>query len=942
ANLVLDDDQADGYSLYTADAYETPQSIIQGVVYDDVNNNCMFDEGERTLSGIVVATNPGPYFAITDKDGSYTLTVTPADYTLHTILPQQDGKTITVTCPSPDQGYRVTITDPGQIVQQVNFGNNVYAPPHLSVSVSSTRRRRCFESTTIVRYANSGFATAPDAKVYLQLPKEVGLLSADKPYTRLADGTYEFVVGDLAGGQTGAISIKDIVTCGDESVRGRTVCTRAWITPSNNAPAKPTPTVSITGRCNSETGMARFVIRNTGTADMETSELYRKYANGELASIEQFRLAAGDSLVFWVPSMGYTWRLEADQPEGNGDNKTASVTIEPCNGTVADSTITSGFVNLMPTDDEEAEVSEECMMITDSYDPNDKLVTPIGRTEEYYTPTNTALKYKIRFQNTGTDVAYRVVVVDTLSEHLDLSTLQVGAASHTSRFEVSGKGKPVLTWTFDNIMLPDSTADEPGSHGYIQFSIKPKADLAEKTAVENFADIFFDFNSPIRTNVTVNRIYDMPPVISEAVRVDKEAVLATPGIADFTPAAGRYGAEVTITGKRFAANAAHNKVYLHGRPATVVSASATELKVLVPTGAETGVLKVVTPDGGATSTEAFQVYQPPVISNFSPVEGIVGQTVTLQGEHLETELITGIKLGGLECEVIGHNGNSVTVQVPAGAVTGNFAISTKGGEAVSATAYTVWYQPAISGLSRETDIVGATINITGENFAADKTRNKVLFGKAQAQVLEATATQLVVKVPEQAESGAVTLETPGGKATSSTAFEVIPGPRFAAMQPAQGSVGTVVEISGEHFGVMGQQDRIEFNGQQALVLEASENRYKVRVPRGAATGKVQITGYGGVALSTGDFVVEELAPAEAIQVYPNPNKGRFAVSLKHADFDVQAIEVFDALGKLIHHASIESPRPESLEISLPTAKAGLYLLQIKTDRGLIIKKLTML
>jgi uncharacterized repeat protein (TIGR01451 family) len=152
----------------------------------------------------------------------------------------------------------------------------------------------------------------------------------------------------------------------------------------------------------------------------------------------------------------------------------------------------------------------DCQQIVDSFDPNDKLVTPTGRTAENFTATGTALHYKIRFQNTGTDVAYRVVVADTLSEHLDMSTLQVEAASHPYLFEVSGKGRPVLTWTFNNIMLPDSTRNEPGSHCFVQFSIKPKADLPEKTAIENFVDIFFDYNSPVRTNVILNRIYDMP------------------------------------------------------------------------------------------------------------------------------------------------------------------------------------------------------------------------------------------------------------------------------------------------------------------------------------------------------------------------------------------------------------------------------------------------
>ncbi|MBX0331840.1 IPT/TIG domain-containing protein [Pontibacter sp. HSC-14F20] len=911
---------------------------ITGIVFNDRNSNCIFDEDDSPLPGILVEATPGPYYSISDQNGYYTLPVGAGKYHVKEILPAEQASRNITACQADAQ--QVSFASLGQ-TQMLHLGNRVTLTPYLSVSVSSDHRRRCFESTTTVKYTNSGFAPAEDAKVYLQLPKEVELLSADKPYTRLPDGTYEFSIGDLAAGQSSTITIQDIVTCGDESVRGLTVCTRAWITPSNNKPAKPTPTVSITGRCNAETGMIRFVVRNTGTADMDAPQLFRKYADGLLASQEQFRLASGDSLVLWVPSMGYTWRLETKQPAGNGDNTAVSVTIEGCPGDEA-SSVSTGKVNLLPTDDEESEKAMECMLITDSYDPNDKLVTPVGRTEEHYTPTGSALKYKIRFQNTGTAVAYRIVVVDTLSEQLDLSTLQVGATSHPGRLEVSGKGRPVLTWTFDNIMLPDSTADEPGSHGYIQFSIKPKADLPEKALVENFADIFFDFNSPIRTNVTQNRIYDMPPVINESVRVNLEDVLATPGIAGFSPAAGKQGAEIIISGQRFASTPADNKVYLNGKAATVVSASTTELKVIVPKGAFTDKIKVITPDGGVTSTDKFQVYQPPLLSSFSPLEGRVGQTVTLTGEHLQTDLIENIKLGSLTCEILSHTGSTLTVRVPADATTGIFQISTKGGEALSSSAYTVWYTPVITGQSKQTDIVGASITITGENFATDKSRNQVYFGTVQAGVMEAGPQQLVVRVPEQAESGFILVETPGGKTLSVSTFEVIPGPKFTAMQPAKGAVGTVVEITGEHFGVMGQQDIITFNGQEALVLESAENRYKVRVPRGASTGKVTITGYGGLAKSSSDFVIEELGPAEAITVYPNPNNGQFTVSLRHADFDVHRLEVYDAPGKRLYQTHITGPRPEAVEINLPTAKAGLYFLQIQTERGMITKKLTVL
>ncbi|WP_162054222.1 DUF7619 domain-containing protein [Pontibacter pamirensis] len=919
----------------------TAYNRISGTVYLDQNKNCLKDMGEKGMAGVIVEATPGPYYALSDKDGNYTLEVESGSYNIASILPagtNMVGKK-TEAC-TPEQ--HVSFTSIGNTSLNHNFGNKVTLSPYLYVSVSSDRRRRCFESTTKLTYSNTGYAPANNAKVYLQLPVQVELLSADKPYTRLPNGTYVFEAGTVAAGKTSVITIQDKVVCGDESIRGMTVCTKVWITPGNQSPtAPPAPVISITGTCNAETGKVRFVIKNTGQVDMEESEQFRKYINGLLSTVEDYRLAAGDSMVLWVPAGGRTVRLEADQPDGNGDNTMASMTVEACSTLSTPTAFSTGFVNTMPSDDEEAEVAEECLPIIDSFDPNDKLVLPVGRTEENYTPTGVALKYKIRFQNTGTDVAYRVVVVDTLSEHLDLSTLQIGSASHTYRYELSGKGKPVLTWTFDNIMLPDSTSNEPGSHGYIQFSIKPKADLPEKTAVENFADIFFDYNSPVRTNVTINHIYDMPLVIDETVLLNLEQIIATPAITSFTPAAGKPGTEVTLNGKRFSATAASNKVYFNGLLAPVVSASETELKVLVPASAVTGTLQIVTPDGVAGTTETFEVYQPPVFNGFSPAEGIVGATVTLQGEQLTSDLLQTVTLGSKLCEIISNTSNTFVVRVPAEAVTATFKIMTKGGEAESASEFVVWHQPSISGLSNPKDTVGATISIEGAHFAP-AARNSVMFGQAQAQVLQATPAQLTVKIPVGATSGFVTVETPGGKATSVAYFEVIPAPVFLSMTPSKGSVGTAVEITGANFGVHGVQDEIYFNGVKALLVEASDAMYKVRVPRGATTGRVKLTGVGGVAYSTTNFVVEELTPTQSIKVYPNPTTGHFTISFLHADFDVQAVQVYSTVGKFVHSTAVSSPRPDKLEMQVAFAQAGLYILQIQTDKGIVMKKLTVL
>ncbi len=132
-------------------------------------------------------------------------------------------------------------------------------------------------------------------------------------------------------------------------------------------------------------------------------------------------------------------------------------------------------------------------------DPNDILVSPEG-----LIPNDQELTYRIRFQNVGNDLVNTVVLRDELPEELDMTTLVRGVASHAYRFEI--QGERTLVWTFDNINLPDSTTNEPESHGFATFRIKLKEGLPDGTEIPNTALIFFDNSDPIQTNTVVNTI----------------------------------------------------------------------------------------------------------------------------------------------------------------------------------------------------------------------------------------------------------------------------------------------------------------------------------------------------------------------------------------------------------------------------------------------------
>jgi len=143
-------------------------------------------------------------------------------------------------------------------------------------------------------------------------------------------------------------------------------------------------------------------------------------------------------------------------------------------------------------------------LVSAPYDPNNKLVTPQGNGPYGKVAPETEFTYTVNFQNTGNDTAINVFVIDTLSEHLDLESIEILDSKHP--MTVAYYNDRVLRFDFKNIQLPDSGASQEGSKGWFVFSVKAKENLALGTEIRNYVDIYFDYNAPIRTNSTINTI----------------------------------------------------------------------------------------------------------------------------------------------------------------------------------------------------------------------------------------------------------------------------------------------------------------------------------------------------------------------------------------------------------------------------------------------------
>jgi hypothetical protein len=157
-------------------------------------------------------------------------------------------------------------------------------------------------------------------------------------------------------------------------------------------------------------------------------------------------------------------------------------------------------------------------LVSCAYDPNDKQATPEGYTENNFILEDTELQYKIRFQNTGNAPAFDVVIEDQIDiTRLDLASLEPLNASHSFSTIVQPDG--LVKFVFNNIMLPDSTSNEPESHGYVIYKIRTMPGIAVGEIINNTASIFFDDNPPIITNTTHHTIYscDEIPQFNEVV-----------------------------------------------------------------------------------------------------------------------------------------------------------------------------------------------------------------------------------------------------------------------------------------------------------------------------------------------------------------------------------------------------------------------------------------
>jgi uncharacterized repeat protein (TIGR01451 family) len=477
--------------------------FVKGRVLADIDNTCSTTTGDINMEGITIElqdlNSDAKYFLVTDNEGNWSRGIPAGNYG--------------ITVHNPNEGIWLLCTD--YLVKTVtNFDTTLVSDfllkplvtcSRLTVDVDVPFLRRCFDANYAIKYCNTGSENANSAYLDVQLDDFLIYLSSSLPATNIGNNTLRFQLGDIAVGQCGTLSLQVNASC--DAVLGQSHCLSAEIYPHEPCGELLAEwsgaSLQLNAVCDGDS--LRFELENVGSASMSNALEYVVIEDAVMMKAvppPTIILGQGQSHFENVAATGSTWRIEAVQEPNHPGNSHPSLSVEGC---TTGSSFSTGFVTMFPSDDADYWKDIDCRQNIGSFDPNDKQGFPIGYGTKHIINRNTDIEYLIRFQNTGTDTAFTVVIRDTLSPWLDPLSVVLGTSSHPVRYDFFGEG-PNIKFVFDNIHLPDSSKNLAGSQGFVSYTVSQKPNVPFGTQVNNNASIYFDFNEPIITNTTRHQV----------------------------------------------------------------------------------------------------------------------------------------------------------------------------------------------------------------------------------------------------------------------------------------------------------------------------------------------------------------------------------------------------------------------------------------------------
>ena len=281
------------------------------------------------------------------------------------------------------------------------------------------------------------------------------------------------------------------------------------------------------------------------------------------------------------------------------------------------------------------------------------------------------------------------------------------------------------------------------------------------------------------------------------------------------------------------------------------------------------------------------------IESAAPESGPEGTVVTIAGVNFGPPIgamqgTSGVSFNGVWSTPSSWSDREITVKVPPGATTGSVVV-TVSGQSSAGVEFTVTGTggsgPAIGTVSPALGPEGTVVTIRGANFGSTAEMGGVSFNGVWAAASSWSETEIRVRVPADAMTGGVVV-TADGQESNGVGFMVaesgLAEPAIDFLSTGSGPEGTVVTITGEHFGpsigVSEGTSGVSFNGVWGQPTYWSDTVVQAPVPEGAPSGLVTVA-VGGEESNGLAFVVERPAPViEALDATFGPEGARVEIS----------------------------------------------------------------
>lgn len=321
-----------------------------------------------------------------------------------------------------------------------------------------------------------------------------------------------------------------------------------------------------------------------------------------------------------------------------------------------------------------------------------------------------------------------------------------------------------------------------------------------------------------------------------------------PIIDSFDPVAGTVGSLIVVNGQNLAEV---TNVNFAGVSAAFTRTGPDQIQAQVPFGATNGPLQVISAAGTNSSATNFTVtFGIPLITDFSPGNGLPGEEVVLTGVHFAG--VSNITFNGVDALSFGVTSDSqISAHLPSEGTTG--PITVFGPAGTNTTTNLFYYPPRMTSFSPLRTVIGGVVAIQGTNFTDT---SQVLFSGAEntkiaAEVVAVSDHELIATAPSNLVDGVISVVTPGGVIVSTDSFVVLP--RFDTFSPIWAPSDSTVTITGLNFEKV---SFVRFNGDNANFIIHSSSLITAQIPPGASTGPITlVSSLGDVATSTNDIVV---------------------------------------------------------------------------------------